>query len=518
MKAAVVLAGLIILHVYLASKPIAAYAPTYDEPVHLTAGAVAWKMGNYRFNGLNHPILAEAWPAIPTIFLNPMVPVQHPAWLAQRWTPSEEYEFADRFLYRNHVNHEKLLNSGRWMQIFLSVILMVAASWMILRAYGPIAAFWFAMAWAFSPTILAHGTLISTDLAFAGLSFLCLLSYVTKQSPIIIGVLLGLCLASKFLTVALLPVLFLLWIVEKRGLKSGGIAALSALAVLLLIYRQNFGIFLAGVEHIAGLSQEGRSSFFLGEHRTTGWIAYFPFAFMAKSTLFELAGVMLALYFIVRRKISVPWGLWVPPAAFFLLATFSKVQIGHRHILVIYPLVFLLGGLAMQQLKKPWLVIVPLAAMMMVEAFIMAPHYLAYFNFAVGGPATGYRYLTDSNNDWGQGVKELSQELEPRDLENGIYFSYFGTADPHAYGIRYLEVGYDPITNRPDDTTNLANRPTKFAISVTNLQHTYFADKNIFAWLKERTPWKVVGHTIFVYDFKDAPDDIERLRKLRGGV
>ena len=30
------------------------------------------------------------------------------------------------------------------------------------------------------------------------------------------------------------------------------------------------------------------------------------------------------------------------------------------------------------------------------------PHYLAHFNEAVGGPRNGYRYLVDSNLDWGQ--------------------------------------------------------------------------------------------------------------------
>jgi hypothetical protein len=32
----------------------------------------------------------------------------------------------------------------------------------------------------------------------------------------------------------------------------------------------------------------------------------------------------------------------------------------------------------------------------------MHPHYLAYFNEIIGGPRNGYKYLIDSNLDWGQ--------------------------------------------------------------------------------------------------------------------
>ena len=35
------------------------------------------------------------------------------------------------------------------------------------------------------------------------------------------------------------------------------------------------------------------------------------------------------------------------------------------------------------------------------------PHYLAYFNESVGGPANGYKHLVDSSLDWGQDLPEL---------------------------------------------------------------------------------------------------------------
>ena len=145
------------------------------------------------------------------------------------------------------------------------------------------------------------------------------------------------------------------------------------------------------------------------------------------------------------------------------------------------------------------------------------PHFLPYFNEAVGGPSQGYRYFTDSNVDWGQGLKELALALEPEDLKNGIYLSYFGVADPHSYALIYRDIGSDAIAGHKDDSSLAGLTPTKFAISVTNLQATYYVDKEVFSWLKDMTPWKKVGYSIFIYDFKNNPEALSRLERLRTG-
>ena len=62
------------------------------------------------------------------------------------------------------------------------------------------------------------------------------------------------------------------------------------------------------------------------------------------------------------------------------------------------------------------------------------PHYLSYFNELVGGPPRGHLYLADSNIDWGQDLKRLSRYAADHPQEK-IKLSYFGMADPRAYGI-----------------------------------------------------------------------------------
>ena len=71
-----------------------------------------------------------------------------------------------------------------------------------------------------------------------------------------------------------------------------------------------------------------------------------------------------------------------------------------------------------------------LLALYVGQALAAWPHYLAYFNLASGGPAQGYRWLVDSNLDWGQDLPGLRRYLDEH-TEPGRphYLSYFGSAD-----------------------------------------------------------------------------------------
>jgi len=40
---------------------------------------------------------------------------------------------------------------------------------------------------------------------------------------------------------------------------------------------------------------------------------------------------------------------------------------------------------------------------------LVYPHYLAFFNQSIGGPHNGYKWLADSNIDWGQDLKLLKK-------------------------------------------------------------------------------------------------------------
>ena len=185
-----------------------------------------------------------------------------------------------------------------------------------------------------------------------------------------------------------------------------------------------------------------------------------------------------------------------------LMIVFSiKTQaIGLRYILPVYPLMFvLIFGLA----ERGWhrgrrgLLLGALLVWYVVSSVAIHPHYLAYFNEVAGGPSGGHRYLVDSNLDWGQDLKGLKRFMQEQDIEK-IHLSYFGTDVPSRYSIAYEWLPIAVLDN-PNPEQQIPNRATGWiAISVTNLQGTYFANQNLFQYLRQYEPVARIGHSIHV--------------------
>jgi hypothetical protein len=141
-----------------------------------------------------------------------------------------------------------------------------------------------------------------------------------------------------------------------------------------------------------------------------------------------------------------------------------------------------------------------------METMAARPYFLSFFNRLAGGPAGGLDILSDSNLDWGQGLVALRRWMDERSVGQ-VNLCYFGSADPAAYGIRFvplpgsyrLEVrgagtaGYDP---RPPEL------PGWVAIGATNLQGTYFDRglRDAYRFLRDRRPSAVLaGGAMYVY-------------------
>jgi hypothetical protein len=143
-----------------------------------------------------------------------------------------------------------------------------------------------------------------------------------------------------------------------------------------------------------------------------------------------------------------------------------------------------------------------------------SPYPLSYFNELAGGPENGIRYLSDSNLDWGQGLRGLKAYLERHDL-SWIYLSYFGNAPPEYYGIRYQPL---PLARARSSARYDALPPglprEVLAISVTNLQGVYSPDPERYSWLLKRTPAARIAYSIFVYDLTGDADAHLQLARI----
>ncbi len=223
-----------------------------------------------------------------------------------------------------------------------------------------------------------------------------------------------------------------------------------------------------------------RLAYFAGEVRERGWTEFFPAAFALKTTLPALALAMLAALVVarhrrVRRVLYRLAPLWVFAAVYVAVALASSLNIGHRHLLPLYPLLYVFAGAALSSARGRFglALVLALAAWQAVETVRVRPHYLTYFNALAGGPQGGHRFLVDSSLDWGQGLPELQRWLGDHAGEARVYLSYFGSDDPRHAGIRATRIGDAYFDHAPDRLILPALEPGLYAISATMLHRVY---------------------------------------------
>jgi len=170
-----------------------------------------------------------------------------------------------------------------------------------------------------------------------------------------------------------------------------------------------------------------------------------------------------------------------------------------RYILPVYPFIFvIIGGLATLG-RRVCILVCTLGLWHLLSAIAIAPHYLSYFNEIAAGPGNGYKYLVDSNLDWGQDLKELKKYMDRHGIRK-VSLSYFGSDSPERYGIAYDWLPSFLLYNPQPDRVPQINPEQLLAISVTNLQGTHLEDKNQIKWLLQYEPVAKLGYSIFIYD------------------
>jgi hypothetical protein len=223
-----------------------------------------------------------------------------------------------------------------------------------------------------------------------------------------------------------------------------------------------------------------RSAFLNGEFSTTGWPSFFVWAFALKTTL-PLLFASGAAFGLLARRTRGEWYRFAPLAVLFVVywafSITSHLNIGHRHILPTYPVLFIatgaLGTWLASRRVVPALLVAGLLGWHATEALRVAPHFLAYFNEIAGGPENGHRHLVDSSLDWGQDLPGLKTWLDTHAAKGEpVYLSYFGTGEPDYYGIRARRLMFVNGFKLPAPPV-APLEPGLYGISATILEQVY---------------------------------------------
>ncbi|HEY0795731.1 MAG TPA: glycosyltransferase family 39 protein [Acidisarcina sp.] len=466
-----------------------ATSSTWDEPHHLLDGYTVWKLYDYRLNP-EVPPLVKLTAALPLLGEQLTLPPNQ-----GRSSSKEAFLDGRAFVFGNGA--DRTLVPAR----LACMMFTLALGWLIYVAAGEMFGCWaglFALAlYVFDPNFLAHGALVTTDAGSACCIFAAVYAfyrYCRKPSwaaLLLTGVAAGLSLAAKFTGIFVFPILCLLAAWEAVLARSSTVllkrlAALAAAGVcgFLILWAfygfryeaapmgQQMNPTLAGyldrmydqadARHLATLARyrvlpeayiwglentkqtefEDTSYFWGKVYRHGNW-EYFPVAFLIKSTLPFL--IMLVL-----GGLAFAWGLrtrkrelgflLIPVLIYFGFAMHSDMDIGARHLLPIYPFLYVLTAGAAYFLfawDRRWaFALGALLGWQIVTSARVGPAYMAYGNEAWGGPSEVHRYLSDANVDWGQQLKDVKAYLDSNHITN-CWFDYFpdGAIEPSDYGI-----------------------------------------------------------------------------------
>lgn len=416
---------------------------TADEGAHIAAGLIKVREGNVEFYSTQAPLM-EALIATPLAIAGYRVPDVWHRYGNRPWVAG------DLLLNRSGADTQRILRLARLpvIALFLALCWVV---WFFVREVtrsetAALAAF---VLTGFCPTLLAHGRLATVDLGVTFFGFLAtvlllrLLRVPSSGIAIATGVALACTLASKIsgaLFVPFFAIVVLLWFLRERRLpwKLLTLAALASLAAFALIYLAlarsfdpalPFRAYLGEIRAVrAFYDANPLPQFLLGEFSPNGWPHYYLVAIAVKTPLPALALLLLAIVPAVRVRRFEVLVCSIFVALFLLVAAFSSLNLGIRHVLPIYPFLFAACAIALfdtsRKMKIAAAVLVGAHALTAVLAF---PSYLSYFNPLIGSPRNADRVLIDSNLDWGQDLRRLAQWAKANDVET-LRVHYFGAS------------------------------------------------------------------------------------------
>jgi 4-amino-4-deoxy-L-arabinose transferase-like glycosyltransferase len=255
---------------------------------------------------------------------------------------------------------------------------------------------------------------------------------------------------------------------------------------------------LNGIIAVKAHNDTGHRSYLLGQVSLNGWWYFYVVTLAVKTPLPLLVGGPLGLAWLARTGWRERDGWALAPAVLVLAiltfaSAFSRINIGVRHVLILYPFLAL-GGAYL--LWRTWRMLAAVrdrrarvagsAALLILVLWQLStpwrayPDYLPYFNEAVRHPQ---RVLVDSDLDWGQDLKRLELRAQALDIPQ-LHLAYLGTAD----------LAREPL---PPFEMLKPRQPVSGWVAISALART--RNPHDYAWLDGYRPLERIGKSIDLY-------------------
>ena len=451
--------------------------PTIDEPVYVGTAAVYLREHSLDLNP-EHPPLGKLIVMAGVAAADPHVDASY---------RGDQGQVGRHLLYESGNDPWRLMLWAR-----LPVIALTLAFGLVVFAFaGELAGVRGGLLaltlYAFSPDVVAHGSLATLDVPAAGfvLTSVWLLWRAGRRPRLCLplaGAALGAAVATKMSALPAVPVLLLLAaavVRADRGAGGGGrlrvlpglgravVVAAVAVAVVWASYlavdpRLRFSpaqpvpvvsgprellvrllplprAYRDGMRVQFGLEDRPWQGFLFGHLYTGSRWYYLPAALLVKTPLGTLAlwaaGAVTLLA--VRRLRPAAAYVLLPAAVLLGSAMTGSRDFGTRYAVFLPMFLAVAAGCVVTvRRRRASSAAGALALYAAVSSLLAFPYYLPYSNEAFGGPARTHLRLHDSNVDWGQDLGRLADRLRERYPGERVWLVYKGSGVPSYYGIR----------------------------------------------------------------------------------
>ncbi len=523
---------------------------TFDEPFHLLAGLEAWRYGRFE-QSVDHPPLGHLLPTLPVARGDWNITFHEGSrgWSVQSITPDPV----------------ALANCSRPVNVVLGILLGLLL-WITARRLFSVGAANVAISlFAFSPSLIAHFSVVTTDGICTLMVFATAVQAVhwrsnpSRARTVLLGVALGLLVLAKLSTLPLFCLTLLLVLVLKPGRwdwsprRWNVRAAVLVMGVAMLVVWAGYffhvsrlkigdgmvyisfpnrepvvrkaigsrfsfmkgplqrhfnllipaGEYLEGVAEIVLHNEQGHRTFLNGNVTRNPTLKFHLVVALLKWPPVVWLLFLCSAFLFFSRKLEPPSDLYVMllyPACLLVVVIAARITMGERHFLPVYPFVLLIacavwqyaldrGSRGVRNSPSPgvsWLILI--TAMLVLNAIDVlryAPDYLSYVNIVIPNRLS-YRYLSDSNVDWGQGLLAL-RRYEVEHPKESIHLAYFGAVDPEVYGIRAA------LLKENEKVSGTV------VISETHMSGQYLADPLGYKWVTKYPLKTILNHSLFVF-------------------